>query len=396
MTRIRPLRMLYIANGNGLSDGLGGSMVRTIEIAGRLATKGCKISFLTTTGGHKASVRKGLKASFYVVRCSIFKKSETTVIDRPFSYLISALSSVIRLVMVQEPDVIVTDSDYFCDVIPAAFARFAKKCVWVAMSHHIVGSPNQRKDILGLIAYALQLLSLNLIATFADRALVYDTPDGRRVEDILLSRGMAMSRIGRVNNGIDFDYIDKVPPHNRPSGCSNIGAVRLSKGLLDIVPIWRRVVNAMPDQQLTIVGNISPENEKLLSSMIESSSLEGKIRLAGSKDHASAIRLIKESKVFLSPSRQEGWGTAVCEALACGVPVVSWDIPTIKHLFGGAVQLVPVGDHETFASRVIGALKSQDTDHSLLQLTANKYSWSASAEKDLAEIGLALTNRRRS
>jgi glycosyltransferase involved in cell wall biosynthesis len=56
---------------------------------------------------------------------------------------------------------------------------------------------------------------------------------------------------------------------------------------------------------------------------------------------------MKASKVFLFPSRFEGWGLAVGEALACGLPVVCYDLPALREIFGGCKSVFFVASKDT-------------------------------------------------
>lgn len=56
------MKIMYITNGNGLSDKIGGSLTRTINVAKRLQKKGHAIHFLTTIGGFRACKREKLNA----------------------------------------------------------------------------------------------------------------------------------------------------------------------------------------------------------------------------------------------------------------------------------------------------------------------------------------------
>ena len=48
--------------------------------------------------------------------------------------------------------------------------------------------------------------------------------------------------------------------------------------------------------------------------------------------------------VFAFPSRHEGFGLPVLEAMSQGTPVVASDIPALREVAGGAARLVPPGD----------------------------------------------------
>ena len=94
--------------------------------------------------------------------------------------------------------------------------------------------------------------------------------------------------------------------------------------------------------------------------------------------------------MFVSLSHEEGWGTAVCEALAAGVPVVAYDIPTIRYLFGNAAHLISLGDQATFAHKVIEILTTEQKPNPHLMDIARRFSWDTVAEQDLQHMTEAL------
>jgi glycosyltransferase involved in cell wall biosynthesis len=86
----------------------------------------------------------------------------------------------------------------------------------------------------------------------------------------------------------------------------------------------------------------------------------------------------------------EGWGLAVGEALACGLPVVCYDIPALREVFGQcpSVFFVPVGNTRRFAETVEkileeGRLAEYET---VSKKYAERFSWKKVAAKDLEVI----------
>lgn len=57
------------------------------------------------------------------------------------------------------------------------------------------------------------------------------------------------------------------------------------------------------------------------------------------------------------PSQYEGFGLPLLEALACGTPVVTTDIPVHREVTGGHARLVPVGDVDGLAEALIAVLQ---------------------------------------
>jgi glycosyltransferase involved in cell wall biosynthesis len=56
--------------------------------------------------------------------------------------------------------------------------------------------------------------------------------------------------------------------------------------------------------------------------------------------------------VLLFPSRWEGLGNAVIEAMACGRPVVASDLETMHEVLGPIGRFAPIGDAEKFADQL--------------------------------------------
>ena len=64
---------------------------------------------------------------------------------------------------------------------------------------------------------------------------------------------------------------------------------------------------------------------------------------------------LKSIDLFCFPSLWEGFGTAIVEAMASGLPVVASDIPPHREILGDSGILFPPGDESELA-RVLGAI----------------------------------------
>lgn len=109
---------------------------------------------------------------------------------------------------------------------------------------------------------------------------------------------------------------------------------------------------------------------------------EGRVRVLGRVDDADLAVLLHRATVLAAPSRAEGFGLPVLEAMAAGTPVVSSDAPALVEVGGGAGVVVPVGSAEALA----GALRQVVQDGALRarlaaagRHRAKSYSWDDAA-----------------
>ncbi|AUS79384.1 glycosyltransferase family 1 protein [Actinoalloteichus sp. AHMU CJ021] len=97
-------------------------------------------------------------------------------------------------------------------------------------------------------------------------------------------------------------------------------------------------------------------------------------------------RVVAGASALVLPSRNEGFGLPVLEALACGVPVVCSDVPALREVAGGQAVLAPVGDVEALGAALVQAL---DSPSDTATLTARRdhaadFSWRRCAEATAA------------
>lgn len=102
----------------------------------------------------------------------------------------------------------------------------------------------------------------------------------------------------------------------------SMGRLEPEKNFHKLIRAFRRVHQTFPDTLLLIVGSGS-ERERLFA-LIRSFGLERYIKiLPWARD---VVSYYKSCDVYVQPSKYEGWGLAVVEALASGAPVVMTDV----------------------------------------------------------------------
>jgi glycosyltransferase involved in cell wall biosynthesis len=102
---------------------------------------------------------------------------------------------------------------------------------------------------------------------------------------------------------------------------------------------------------------------------------------------ADVVLLMQGAQVLLQPSRYEGFGLPVIEAMACGCPVIASDIPALREVSGGAAVLVPAGDTNGFARALRNVLASSEHRRSLREAgldRARAFSWDRTVRETAA------------
>ena len=112
--------------------------------------------------------------------------------------------------------------------------------------------------------------------------------------------------------------------------------------------------------RLTCVGSSTrhPETAARLCGRLRAQGWTGRVELTGEIDRATLSGHYDRADVFVLPTFHEGYGMAVAEALAHGVPVIGTASGAVPDLVGdGAGLVVPPGDRQALAAalaRVIG------------------------------------------
>lgn len=135
-----------------------------------------------------------------------------------------------------------------------------------------------------------------------------------------------------------------------------IGRLHPQKGFDRLLPIFARLVASHSEWQLVLLGEGA-----------ERPRLEQQVRELGLSDHvalpgwvANVAGALSESELFVLPSRYEGFGNVVAEALACGVPVVTFDCPSGpgEIVRDGVDGLVVPADDMTGLEQALGRVMS--------------------------------------
>ena len=357
----------YVVNGLGFGDapGIGGADKRVVEIGRRLPGLGVGCALLTTDTGRRVLAEAGLECEAQVLgRPGWWPLARgRSVWARGLEYLYVTLAAAWLARRAPRADTFHASSDMFFDVIPGLAAARRRGARFTAMIHHLnplSWSPSPTGLAASLFNWLGQWVGHLLIAACAANILVYASEEGQRVRRRLRRLGVPEGRIVPVHNGVDTQRIASAKPAAQGYDGCYVGSLRPQKGLEELLEIWRRVADARPDARLGVVGAGAEAYEASLRAKSEQSGLARNVEFLGAQTPDEVAGILRASRVFVFPSHWEGWGIAVCEAMAAGLPVVAYDLPTYE-IFGEALLRVPVGDVTGAAQRVLGLMSDSDS-----------------------------------
>jgi glycosyltransferase involved in cell wall biosynthesis len=82
--------------------------------------------------------------------------------------------------------------------------------------------------------------------------------------------------------------------------------------------------------------------------------------MTGFVSEEEKYKVMKASKIFVFPSYLEGCPIVVCEALACGLPVVAYELPAYRDFYGSNLAYVSTGNVKGLAAKIIELLDDAD------------------------------------
>jgi glycosyltransferase involved in cell wall biosynthesis len=87
---------------------------------------------------------------------------------------------------------------------------------------------------------------------------------------------------------------------------------------------------------------------------------DGAVRAIGRIPDDQLGVVLREAQALVAPSRAEGFGLPLVEAMAVGVPVVCTDIPAFREVTAGAALSVPVADAAALGEALERVLSDPD------------------------------------
>ncbi len=164
-------------------------------------------------------------------------------------------------------------------------------------------------------------------------------------------------RLEHISNGIDFSRFRNAPSREEFL-CAHpwfnhktflfVGRIGLEKSIDVLLRGFARAAARDPEIRLALVGDGPNRGE--LERLAEELGLAGKARFLGRILHEELLRsgLLHYARGFVTASVTENQPMTVIEAICCGLPLVTADVPGMRELAQGNALTCPPGDAEAF------------------------------------------------
>ena len=139
----------------------------------------------------------------------------------------------------------------------------------------------------------------------------------------------------------------------------SVGRLTRQKGYPFLIEAWQIVARKYPEWKLTIFGE--GEDKEMLNRMIREAELNSSISVYPPTNNI--VQEYLDSSVYVMSSIYEGFGLVLAEAMACGLPCISFDCPSgpseiIKD--GEDGFLVETENIDELAQKIILLIKNED------------------------------------
>jgi glycosyltransferase involved in cell wall biosynthesis len=211
----------------------------------------------------------------------------------------------------------------------------------------------------------------------ADRII---TVSERTKADVIEHYRVDPAKVVVISNGVDAHYRPEGARHDGRPYLLFVGALQPRKDPLLAIEALD-LSNA--DLRLVVVGpdKGSEQDARRAASRL---GVADRVEFAGHVERDELASLYRGAQALVFPSRYEGFGLPVVEAMACGTPVVAAAAGAVPEVAGDAAILVEPGNAAALAGGIERALADRERLVEAGLERARRFSWTETARRTLA------------
>jgi len=347
-------RIIAFNNGIVTQDGMSGSDNRALNWT-RIWSEFYDVILVISAGGKK---RYGNHRASKLITTSRHFNS-TSSLRLLLEYIFRTFKAIkITAGEVGEFSLIYSSSDLIPDAVPALILKYRnrnKAHVKLVMGCHLL-APHPFRGYTGktripslknLYYYFSQTLILRFARRWVDKILVSNNTDQKFLVE---KKFFAPEKVAVTYGALDLEGIDHDSGGEKVFDAIFVGRAHPQKGVDDLITAWNEVNKVIPQAKLVIVGEkntFTPIQKK-----IKELELDRNIIFAGFLSGSKKYNMIQRSKLLIFPSHYESFGMVALEALACGVPVIAYELEIYKEIYGNNLITVSKGDTTALAKAI--------------------------------------------
>lgn len=180
------------------------------------------------------------------------------------------------------------------------------------------------KELIGTVKYSIQALITKL---GYNKIISVDSASSGKIEAL----GIPKEKIATIPCGVDTKKFFPIPKKGKNPKTIFLFVGRLAK--VKDLPTLLRAAKIAQDKNLPAEFWIAGEGEqeKELKSFANENKLEN-VRLLGAIPHDKIAEVYQKADFFILPSLSEGNPLVILEAMACGLPIIVSDAPSLSAL----------------------------------------------------------------
>jgi len=394
------LKLNIIAN-TVIEPGMSGGNRIFIEYAKRWIKTGTEVSIFTSNTGKELCKKNGLTdVQFFSWKLPLTPIEGFNKFTVFLFYILGTFKGCIVAFRKSfaGKNIIYSSSDYWPDFLPGFIMKWRnKEAKWIAGFYLFAPKPWQKDSpykgkrwFIGLFYWLTQFPIYWLVKRFADMVFVTSEPDVEK----FVTKKRGRDKVIVIRGGVDIRPSEKhlnsgdiVSVEKRKYDACFVGRFHCQKGVLELIDIWRYVCNKKPEAKLAMIGIGPLETE--IKRKIKRLGLQNNIELLGFKDGEEKYEIFKQSKIVVHPATYDSGGMAACEAMAWGLPGVSFDLEALRTYYPKGMIKTPCYDLKKFAENILLLLKDKklyDKVSKEARDWAEEWDWDEKAKEILQKI----------
>jgi glycosyltransferase involved in cell wall biosynthesis len=285
-------------------------------------------------------------------------------------------------------DIIHAHSHLFFSTNVCALARLLHSAPLIITNHGLI-SASAPAWLNTLYKYTFSTATFHI----ADHIICYTDIEKENIEKL----GIDHRKISVIHNGVDTNLFAPAnsPWHKNAKQIIWVGRFVLGKGVEYLIEAFSQIQKKIPDIRLVLVGE-GPEKSRI-EQKIQDAHLQSSVVIIDFLENSELPGFYRNSNVFVLPSLMEGVPRTLLEAMSCGVPVVTTNLPHLLDIVDGNGLVVPPKDPTLLSDAILTILEDASLAEKMGQRGGHKieqeYSWEDTVKKTLALYESIIGNR---